>query len=133
MPVPKNIKDNIQFKGRLTHIDTLNEIKKADFSFFIRNNNLVNKAGFPTKFVESLSCGTPVLTNSTSNIEEYISVGVNGFLLDISDYNSLKNSLKNVLNIPIEQINKMKENCYKSQLFDFRKFISQFKSLVNNN
>jgi len=133
MPLQKNIKDNIQFKGRLTHIDTLNEIKKADFSFFIRNNNLINNAGFPTKFVESLSCGTPVLTNSTSNIEEYISVGENGFLLDISDYNSLKNSLKNALNTPIEQIHKMKENCYKSHLFDFRKFIYQFESLINNN
>ena len=35
-----------------------------------RDTNIVTKAGFPTKFVESITCGIPVLTNKNSNIEE---------------------------------------------------------------
>jgi glycosyltransferase involved in cell wall biosynthesis len=57
----------------------LNEINKAEYVVFIRDVNLTNVAGFPTKFVEAISCGTPVLSNSTSNIDEYLITGKTGF------------------------------------------------------
>lgn len=49
-------------------------------------------AGFPTKFVESITAGTPVLTNQTSDLADYLVEGEIGFWLvdDIAD--SLKKS-----------------------------------------
>lgn len=128
--VPENIKDKIIFKGRLSHINALNEIKKADYNLFLRDDNLVNKAGFPTKLVESITCGTPVLTNSTSNIKDYIDVGKSGFILDISTDNSLKESLINVLKLPKEKVNNMKAYSRNLNLFDYRNYLDQFRSLV---
>ena len=63
----------ICFCGRLSHIETIKLVKYADWSIIIReNDSRVVKAGFPTKLVESISCGTPVIVNTFSNIEDYI-------------------------------------------------------------
>ncbi len=38
-------------------------------------------AGFPTKFVESLGAGCPVITNYTSDLDLYLKNGFNGFVV----------------------------------------------------
>jgi hypothetical protein len=47
----------------------------ADFSILFRNDSKVSKAGFPTKVVESLSVGTPILLNISSDLASYLSSG----------------------------------------------------------
>ncbi len=61
-----------EFLGRVDHARVIMLVKKANWSVIIRENNQVVKAGFPTKLVESISCGTPVIANQFSNIEEYL-------------------------------------------------------------
>lgn len=68
-----NISNCIIFLGRVNHEVAVKMVKKADWSIILRDNNRVVKAGFPTKLVESISCGTPVITNDFSNIKEYVS------------------------------------------------------------
>lgn len=130
--IPYNLQENLLFKGRLSHEETLNEIKQAHFSLFLREKNLVNIAGFPTKFIESISAGTPVLTNSTSNIEKYLEIGKFGYILNTESNKSLKYDLKKALNQPIENINKMKQVCYNSKQFNYKNYISLFDCLINN-
>ena len=60
------------FLGRIAHTKVIDLVKRADWSVIIRENNKVVKAGFPTKLVESISCGTPVIANHFSNIEDYL-------------------------------------------------------------
>jgi len=72
----------IYFQGRVSHNESLEYLKTADVSCFIRNNNKTTKAGFPTKFVESITCGTPVITTNTSDLHKYLVEGVNGFFID---------------------------------------------------
>jgi len=76
--------ESVYFLGRLQHIETLKIIKDSHFSVFFRKPTLVNNAGFPTKFVEAISLGTPVITNSTSDIRRYFNKYPNklGFLID---------------------------------------------------
>lgn len=71
----------IIFHGRLSHLEALSYVKKANYSCFFRENDRVTKAGFPTKFAEAISCGTPVLTNKSSDIEQYFSSEKNGVCL----------------------------------------------------
>ena len=60
------------FWGRLSHVDAIRIVKEANWSIIIRENNTVVKAGFPTKLVESISCGTPVIVNEFSNVKDYL-------------------------------------------------------------
>ena len=84
------LSNRVKFLGRMSHIESIQELSKADYSIFIRENNIVSRAGFPTKLVESISCGVPVITNNTSNITDYIKSGYNGFILDNDIVEGLK-------------------------------------------
>lgn len=62
--------------GRVSHQDVLDELRRTDFTILIRDpRQRVAQAGFPTKVVESLMCGTPVLCNDTSDIFRYLEDG----------------------------------------------------------
>src|SRR5690606_35967470 len=83
--IPENIRQDIAFLGRLPHVQVLKLVNDSHYQIFVRDNSLVNKAGFPTKFVEAITCGTPVLSNDSSNIREYIIPHKTGYLLDLSN------------------------------------------------
>ncbi len=71
----------IIFKGRISHKEAVEIVKKSDWSIIMRENFLFVQAGFPTKVVESISCGTPVLANKFSNIQDYLDA-TNSILID---------------------------------------------------
>ena len=125
--IPENIDTNITFKGRVPHLESIRIAKCSDYSIFIRDNTRLTMAGFPTKFVESISCGTPVLTNDTSNINDYLKNGELGYLLDISSEEALVESMVIAISKPPEIIAKMKANCNNSHLFDYRKYKNDFQ------
>jgi glycosyltransferase involved in cell wall biosynthesis len=111
------------FLGRLPHKEVIKEVTNADFSAFLRENNKTNNAGFPTKLVESISCGTPVITNKTSNIEEYLTDGKNGYWFEIT-------TLKNISEISKDKIKAMKQNCANTKVFDYNKYQNLIKKIL---
>jgi len=124
--------DYVSFVGRLSHIETIRLIKSADFSIFFRSKNRTNHAGFPTKFVESIACGTPVLTNSTSDLKYYLNSGKFGFLLNSDNNVDFVSSLKRAIDLPKSEIKKMKEHCLASNLFHYEKYGNSFHTLIKN-
>lgn len=113
---------NIEFHGRLSHHETINFVKQADFSCFFRDNNRVTQAGFPTKFAESISLGIPVITNKSSNIEEYIYNNVNGILLEALTPRDIAETIDNVkMTMLVEE-----------EIFDYRHHMVNFMELINN-
>lgn len=64
--------DRISFLGRLSHDETIQVVAKSTYAVIVRDDNRVTRAGFPSKFVESLACGTPVISNDNSCICKYI-------------------------------------------------------------
>ena len=131
--LPDNVSDFICFKGRKSHLEAINEIKDADFSIFLRDDNLINKAGFPTKFAESITCNTPVLTNASSNIQDYLKEGELGYLLDTSTDQKLDASLRSALSINDVKIKYMKKRCSNYDKFNYEYYhkdiICFFKNL----
>lgn len=69
------------FHGRIPHLEALEIIKRANYSCFFRVADRVTTAGFPTKFAEAITCGTPVITNRSSNVADYLK-GKNGYLVE---------------------------------------------------
>ena len=125
------LSQNIVFSGRLNHLESLEVLKDSDFSIFFRDNQKSNKAGFPTKFVESITSGVPVITNLTSDLEQYLIEGVNGFTLDEISMELNTKKINTVIKMPYEVIEKMKFNALSTKLFDYRNHIDTVENFIN--
>lgn len=119
----------VSFHGRLSHSLVLAKVAASDFVIFIRENNRVNNAGFPTKLVEAISCGTPVITNKTSNITDYIVESKNGYLLE-EDVEKISNKLKKILFLSKNEIEMLKQNCLQNNPFYYKDYILNFKKFL---
>ena len=129
--VHENLKENLTFLGKKPHNEVLELVKKSDYSIFLRSENIVNKAGFPTKFAESISCTVPVLTNLSSNITDFLIDGWNGFILDTEDNSILDVKLTSAINKNNDEINLLKSNCAKDDHFDYRTYLQPMNEFLN--
>lgn len=64
--------ESVVFWGRVEHQKALEIVEESDWSIILRDNSRLVRAGFPTKLVESISCGTPVIANRFSNVFDYL-------------------------------------------------------------
>lgn len=124
--MPEKIDEFVSFLGRKSHKEVIKFIKYSDYSIFLRNNNLLNTAGFPTKFVESIACGTPVLTNNSSDISEYLLNGEIGYLLSISNNKELDLSLIKALSKSKDEILEMKNKSSEFNKFHYEIYEDEF-------
>ena len=125
------LESKIIFHGKINNIEAKNKISEADYLILFRNVNKMTSAGFPTKVSESISCGTPVITNSTSDLENYIINGKNGFLVNLFS-KSLTTQLSNILSLPLSEIHKIKLYCYNSNLFSHKNYIDVTREFLTN-
>lgn len=110
----------IIFKGRLPHEEAIQIVKQSDWSIIMRENFLFVQAGFPTKVVESISCGTPVLANKFSNIQDYLNES-NSILFDGDK------QLADAIDIACE--NRIRVD---NTIFHYSKYLEEFMDLFNN-
>lgn len=122
--------ENIIFLGNIPHKDCLDMIATSDFSVIIRENTLVNKAGFPTKLSESFACGTPVISTATSNISDYLKDGINGFLVKDFTYDALKRTIEAILKMDKNRICIMHNLTKKTNELNYKKYNSNIKLLL---
>lgn len=120
------------FYGRKDMNEVQEIVNKADFTILLRDRNRATMAGFPTKVVESLSCGTPVITTKTSDLEKYISNGKNGFFVDINDETQLADEMLSILSIDRDKINRMKKVCFDSKQFQFIEFEADVSKFLHD-
>lgn len=110
--------------GRLKQSEVAEFVSSADFTVLLREPLRFANAGFPTKFVESLSCGTPVIANLTSDIALYLHDGVEGFVCDSHAVDALVIALNRALALSLSMLNEMRcaarEQAERS--FDFRNY-----------
>lgn len=121
--------DSLKFLGRVSHEESLVELYNSQYSIFIREETRVSMAGFPTKFVESIICGVPVITTNTSDISHYLIEGVNGFLVNYDDENSLIN-LINKLGTRVDLYDKEYNRKIGAEHFDYRNYIEKFERFL---
>ena len=121
----------VTFYGRLTHLQAIKKLKSSDFQIFFRDPTRVNNAGFPTKFVESLSSGIPVITNQISNIGDYVINGKNSYIIDSPTENEIQRILYDISMLSRLEINKMK-NEIDVNLFDYHKYAASIQTFIDN-
>lgn len=126
--------NNIRFHGKVAMKTVQKAINLADFTILLRNKNRATMAGFPTKVVESISCGTPVITTRTSDLDEYLG-SKEVFFIDISDEKEMIDDLEQAMGCNMELLQSMKRNCainkqfcpetYESVLYNFVKGVKK--------
>ena len=119
----------IVFKGRLSHKDTLKEVKNADFMLNIRDRNVMNEAGLSTKLVESVSLGTPVVMNSIGDTFQYLHEGVSGFELTGDVQNDVK-LLKALCSKTKDERYSLKKECANDKTFSLKKYQMTFEAFL---
>lgn len=124
--------NNIKFYGKIAMQSVQERINQADFTILLRDRNRASMAGFPTKIVESISCGTPVITTDTSDISQYITSMRTGFFVDITNANRLIDEFEIIFSSGREQIQNMKKNCFESKEFCPEKFQDILKDFLES-
>lgn len=128
--VQRYIDEYVEFCGKIPHIDCLKRIKESDFQIFIRPDNLVTRAGFPTKLGESFACGIPVITNCSSNISDYMVEGKNGFIVKEISVEGIQEVLEKIAVLKKDEIKDMKHYCEESTKFDYHLYYDEMKKLI---
>lgn len=120
------VKNSIKCLGKISRDEVLEQYKEADFSVLLRSETLrYAKAGFPTKVVESLACGTPIICNLSSDLSEYLVDMKNSILVENCTSKSFAKSLHKAIllneydrkNLSIEA-RKTAENNFDYRLFN---------------
>lgn len=124
LPVFKGRKppETIRAYGLVPHSDSLDVVARSDFTVFLREINRVSTCGFPTKFVESMSVGTPVITNLTSDLADHLVDGETGLICSRPDTRALVETLVRAKSLSGKARAMMREHARKEMLraFDYR-------------
>src|SRR5690606_3314578 len=129
----------IQIHGKVNQEEINSYIAKADFTIFTRPNTHCNRYGFPSKFVESLSLGVPVVTNLTSDIELHLKDVYNGFVIKDNSKQAIDVCIRKILKLSLEQKKSMKKNAiisadeyFSSRSLLIRRNVSEFFSNIDD-
>lgn len=106
-------------------------IAQSDFTIFVRDETRVTLAGFPSKFSESVSMGTPVIANRMASLSCYrnydFAYVYEGALVDC---------LAECLRIDEAAIKSLKLKAFRSNLFDYKSYTAEvddfLKKIVSN-
>lgn len=116
----QDIPESVSFWGRVDHKEALNFVKQSSWSIILRTNNRVIQAGFPTKLVESISCGTPVIANPFSNVFDYL-----------TESNSI--CVKEMNDIAKYMVLACDKECtIDKAVFDYHNYLSELECLLQN-
>ncbi len=90
----------LQFLGRVPRETVVKHLQEASFTILLRPDNLrYAKAGFPTKVSESLTYGTPIIANFTSDLHLYLKDGVNSLIVKSLDAEAVVLALRRALTL----------------------------------
>lgn len=123
----------LDIKGFVPHSDVECLYKSADFSIIFRDDKRFAWAGFPTKFVESISNGVPVISNKVGDIVNYLSNGDVGHLIEVDNLYSELYMIFNEYSGKTEPDKiTISNNCYEmaERCFMYNKFDCEFKRLL---
>lgn len=121
------------FLGRVSRSIVFDKLSVADFTVLLRDaDQRYAKAGFPTKVVESLATGTPVILNLTSDLGEYIHHMHEGLIVENCSKFAFAETLKKALHLSVKELEFMRSkarSCAQNN-FDYRNYKEKISILI---
>ena len=108
-------------------------MKKAHFSILLRPaEQRYAKAGFPTKVPESLSVGTPVICNFSSDLGDFLSDGINCIEVKNCNEEDMSEAVARILKLNESALKELSVNARKLAVekFDYRLFVPEVRSIL---
>lgn len=124
----------LEIHGRMPRSEVLKRMEIANFVFLARDSDLrYAKAGFPSKVVEALAHGTPMLCNISSDLDDYLINEYNSIIMKDHTPESVYMALKKILKLTLEQKKNMSLNAVKTakEKFDYHNYIPIIKEFIN--
>ena len=121
-------KEKVKFWGKVSHAEVLDELKRSDFSLIIRESSHRNNVGFPTKFGESINCGTPVIVSDFSDVVYYTKLYNVGIITDVGN---ISEGIQKAIEMDDDALHQMKERCWACDAFYFKGNVKPLGDFVN--
>lgn len=130
----KELPTTINNIGKVSHSEAIKLTGDSDFSVLLRYPKRYAMAGFPTKVVESMVMGTPVICNLTSDLHKYIQDGISGIVCKDHRVESLINALFRVEKMSSQERHDMSQRTREiaEAAFDYRSYISVLDDFVKS-
>jgi glycosyltransferase involved in cell wall biosynthesis len=124
----------VVYYGRIPQQQVWELLPTADFTILLREDKRYAHAGFPTKLVESLSAGVPIITNPTSDIPEYVRDGQEGIILENHLPKAFEAGVRKIFQMPREQWSRMRFAARQRavECFDYRCYITALKEFMES-
>ena len=122
-------KERIKFWGKVSHSEVLRELIKSDFSLIIRQNTHRNNVGFPTKYGESINCGTPVIVSDFSDVvffTKQYNVGI------VTETNNIADGIRTALDMDDEELQQMHQRCKDCKAFYYMGNVKEIGDFVKS-
>ena len=98
--------------GYCAHEKAREIVSQADFSLLLRENKRYAKAGFSTKFAESMLLGVPVICTKAGGADQVITHMCDGVHLTDNEEQTVQEALLTLLQLPEEKILDMKRRAH---------------------
>ncbi|HIP01979.1 MAG TPA: glycosyltransferase [Campylobacterales bacterium] len=137
--IQRNIKNTLptvlDCRGITSYEEAIAITKSSDFSLLLRRPERYAHAGFPTKIVESLTMGTPVIINVTSDLGDYVHEGIEGLICNDHSIDALIASLKKAMTLSSEEKIQMRHRAREQAelSFDCFKYSQVWKEFIQSN
>ncbi len=123
---------SIEARGYIPNDEVISLVRDSDFSVLIRPLKTYSQAGFPTKVVESLAMGVPVICNITSDLGAYLRDGREALICAEPSVESLVAAFERAVALSPETRARMRTDaraCAEAS-FDFRCHTAALKAFI---
>ena len=122
----------LEVHGRLGRDEVTQLVREADFVPLIRPDARYANAGFPTKVVESLTLGTPVLGNLTSDLGRYLINGQNAVLCEDASVRAFADAAAKAVRMTVDERSVMRcaARATAEASFDYRAFVETIRAFL---
>lgn len=129
-----NIEPQLRILGKIPRAQVTKELAKMDFLVLIRPNSRYSNAGFPSKITESLAAGTPVITNLTSDLNEFLQDLSNSIIVKDTSIFSIVAALEKALLLNQNELTNMHNQAKITALsyFDYHVMQLQLLKFLNS-
>jgi glycosyltransferase involved in cell wall biosynthesis len=133
-PILEKLGERIIFMGRVPRKEVLSHLQASAFAFVLRHESRVTLAGFPSKYSEAVTYGTPVIINDLPSVRAYHVEDRTGFSLNPIDRARSIAKACQILSLDQIQISDMKQYCRECRAFipsSFEEKMRKFLASMN--